>query len=289
MSKLLSAELNRLSKSLVFKICLAFSIGLGIFLVFMRWYDLVKNADIYAKLGDAYTNIDSILLAAPLYIFFVLPVFVGIFVGTEYSDGTIRNKIIVGHLRSNLYCSKFLICSLANEILMFADIATIWILGNFLVGVTSLTPAQFFVYLLVVFFATLSLTAILLLLVMSVQSKAIGSVSCVLLVLVMMFSSLYLFQRLNVDEYIEVPSDVNINSYTKEETIIYEKEKNPKYLTGAKRQIFGAINDIIPFSQIYQFGMNDIDHIGMMAIYDCFISLSATAAGIVILKKKDLK
>lgn len=289
MSKLLAAEQSRLFKSLIYKICLAFSIGLAVLCVILRWYDALKHADIYAKLGESYQNIDSLLLASPIYLLFVLPVFVGIFVGTEYSDGTIRNKMIVGHLRSDLYLSKLIVCSLADEILMFANIAVLWILGKLLVGGTSLTAAQFFAYLSVIFFATLSLTAILLLIAMSVQSKAAGSVSCILFVLIMMFSSLFVFQSLSAQEYIEVPSDVNISMDTEEADIVYEKEKNPRYLTGMKRQIYSTINDVLPFSQIYRFGMTDVEQPGVMIIYDCFILIFTAGIGIVILKKKNLK
>lgn len=291
MSKLLAAERNRLFKSRIYKICLAFSIGLGVFCVMLRWYDLIKNADIYAKLGESYQNIDSLLLSAPIYLLFVIPVFIGIFVGTEYSDGTIRNKITVGHLRSNVYLSKLIVCSVADEFLMFANIATLWILGKFFVGGTSLTTAQFFAYLLVIFFATISLTAILLLIAMSIQSKAVGSVSCILFVLVMMFSSLYVFQMLHADEYIDVPSDVNINTDAEEAEIIYEKEKNPRYLTGVKRQIYNAVNDVLPFSQIYRFGMTDVAHssVVIMIIYDCCIPIVTAGIGVVILQNKNLK
>lgn len=289
MSKLLAAEQSRLLKSLIYKICLAFSIGLAALCVILRWYDALKHADIYAKLGESYQNIDSLLLASPIYLLFVLPVFVGIFVGTEYSDGTIRNKMIVGHLRADLYLSKLIVCSLADEILMFANIAVLWILGKLLVGGTSLTAAQFLAYLSVIFFATLSLTAILLLIAMSIQSKAAGSVSCILFVLIMMFSSLFVFQSLSAQEYIEVPSEVNINTDTEEADIVYEKEKNPRYLTGIKRRIYSTINDVLPFSQIYQFGMTDVEQPGMMMIYDCFILIFTTGTGIVILKKKNLK
>lgn len=289
MSKLLAAEQSRLLKSLIYKICLAFSIGLAALCVILRWYDALKHADIYAKLGESYQNIDSLLLASPIYLLFVLPVFVGIFVGTEYSDGTIRNKMIVGHLRADLYLSKLIVCSLADEILMFANIAVLWILGKLLVGGTSLTAAQFLAYLSVIFFATLSLTAILLLIAMSVQSKAAGSVSCILFVLIMMFSSLFVFQSLSAQEYIEVPSEVNINTDTEEADIVYEKEKNPRYLTGIKRRIYSTINDVLPFSQIYQFGMTDVEQPGVMMIYDCFILIFTTGIGIVILKKKNLK
>ena len=39
------------------------------------------------------------------------------FIGTEYSDGTIRNKIVVGHSRSTIYLANLLTCCFAGLIM----------------------------------------------------------------------------------------------------------------------------------------------------------------------------
>ena len=38
-----------------------------------------------------------------LFIGIILAVFCSLFIGTEHNDGTIRNKIIVGHEKSKLF------------------------------------------------------------------------------------------------------------------------------------------------------------------------------------------
>ncbi len=289
MNKLLSAELSRLLKSRIYRICLAFSVGLGVFLVTLLWYDTFKYADIYASFGASYKNIDSLLLASPIYILFVIGIFVGIFVGTEYSNGTIRNKIIVGHLRSNIYFSKLIICSLASVSIMAVNLVTIGILGKIVIGGTTFTTAEILALAAVIFFAILGLTAILLLIAMSVQSKSVASVSCVLFVIIMMFISLNIFTKLSAPEYVDVAENVITDYNTGEAEITYEKEKNPQYLTGVKRQVYCTLGEILPFYQIYQFGMNDISHCGRIIVYDCLIVLLTTEAGIIILRKKNLK
>lgn len=61
MNKLLSAEFMRLYKSFVFKLCLIFSAGLGIFTVIIRWLDIRKHADTYAQLSVEYLNADGLI------------------------------------------------------------------------------------------------------------------------------------------------------------------------------------------------------------------------------------
>ena len=85
MNKLLSAEFVRLFKSFIFKLGLLFSAGLGVFIVVMRRLDVKAHPDVYAKLGVEYSNADGLIFVGGFYLIFAATVFVGIFVGTEYS------------------------------------------------------------------------------------------------------------------------------------------------------------------------------------------------------------
>lgn len=50
------------------------------------------------------------------------PFYLSIFYGTEYSDGTIRNKIIAGFERSNIYLSSLFTGIVATSILYFSSL-----------------------------------------------------------------------------------------------------------------------------------------------------------------------
>lgn len=52
------------------------------------------------------TYIDSAFFSVAIYIGIILSVFCSLFIRTEYSDGTIRNKLIVGQKRSAVYFAK---------------------------------------------------------------------------------------------------------------------------------------------------------------------------------------
>ena len=52
-------------------------------------------------------RIDNGFFGCALFIGIVMAVFCSLFIGTEYSEGTIRNKIIIGQKRGTVYLSNF--------------------------------------------------------------------------------------------------------------------------------------------------------------------------------------
>ena len=286
MNKLLSAEFVRLFKSLIFKLGLAVSVGFGIFAVLVRWLDIKKNAEIYAQLSIEYSNADGLIFAGGVYIEFVIAVFICIFVGTEYSDGTIRNKLTVGHTRGSIYLSKLIVCAAADIMMHILYILVVLAMGKVFLDGTAMEAAQILRFTVVSTTAVLALTALLLLFSMSIQNKAAGAVVCLLSVLIMMFATMSIQQRLEAPEYYDG------YSYVDEETgkvITVEKEKNPKFLTGMKRDVYEFLNNVIPFSQLYQIAMNNDDNLGLIAAYDCAIIVITTGAGAAVFRRKNLK
>lgn len=286
MNKLLSAEVVRLSKSFIYKLGLLFSIGMGIFMVVMRWLDVRNNSDVYAELSIHYSNADGLIFVGGLYMIFAVAAFIGIFIGTEYSDGTIRNKLTVGHTRRNIYLSKFIVCAVSNILLYLLNVLVVLVLGGFLIGGTTLSAKAIVSFIAVMITAILAFTAILLLISVSIQNKAVGSVVCLLVTILMLFVTLTIWQRLEEPEYYDT------NTYTDGNTgeiISVEKEKNTKYLTGTKREVYKFLNDFLPVSQLYRIAMNDSNHLDLMVIYDCMFVFVATDAGIIIFGKKNLK
>jgi len=286
MNKLLSAEFTRLFRSLIFKIGLLYSAGLGALMVLMRWTDIKMNADLYAKLSGQYSNADELVFVGGIYIVFGVAVFIGIFVGTEYSDATIRNKLVVGHTRVSIYLSKLIVCAVADVVMHLVYIAVVLALGNLLLY-TTLETTKILILTMIGMMAVLAFTALVLLLSMSIQSKATGAVVCLIGTLLMLMATLTIYQRLDAPEYYDA------YSFTDEETgevVEVEREKNPQYLTGGtKRKVYELLNDFIPTSQLYQVAMHVSDKAGIMAVYDGIIMIVATGAGIIIFRKKNLK
>lgn len=285
MSQLLRANFFRLWKSGIFRLCVLFSIGLSGFMVIMRYVDIQKHSEEYAELGIEYSSADGLMFIGALYLLFAAAVLVGIFVGTEYADGTIRNKLVVGHNRPTIYLSNLIVCAVANEIVLLSHIAAVWIFGKLLLTV-EMSVKEILSFVLLEFLSFLALTAVFVLFAMLIQSKAASSVTVLILSIILLFATMTIQNKLDAPEYYEG------YTYTNEETgevIEREREKNPDYLTGTKRQVYVFLNDFLPSSQIYQVAMQKSDHAGQMAGYAGLLFLVSTGAGIIVFRKKDLK
>lgn len=286
MRKLLSAEFVRLFQSIVFKVCLLFSAGAGASMVLMRFLDVKRNASLYEQMSVEYSNADGLIFVGALFLIFAFAVFISIFVGTEYSDGTIRNKLIAGHTRSAIYLSKLIVCAVVDVIIHLLYILVVLGMGYLLLGGSAMEPSEILVLSMTGCMSVLALTAILLLLALSIQSKAIGAVVLLLTTIIMLFTSLNIAQRLEAPEYYD---GYSVTDEETGEVVTVEKEKNPGYLTGTKREIYEFLNDFLPVSQMYQIAVKNAGKLGRMALYDVGILVAATGVGMVIFKKKNLK
>ncbi len=95
MRKLLSANFSRLFKTK------AFWLGMGAMVLAFFIIHRPHSSPLYfEKTFFQYT----------LLIGFFVAIFTALFIGTDYHDGTIRNKIILGHPRQALYISNLIVC-----------------------------------------------------------------------------------------------------------------------------------------------------------------------------------
>lgn len=85
-------------------------IGMFLFGIFMAVMDYISTR----QYGDYEAQITNVLFIYALTVAILIPAFVSLFVGTEYSDGTIRNKMIIGHTRTCIYLSNLIVCSTAG-------------------------------------------------------------------------------------------------------------------------------------------------------------------------------
>lgn len=288
MSRLLAANFARLFKSFMFWLCIVFSVGLSIFFILMRYIDIQKNAEIYAKLSDSYKSTDGMLFIGGLFLMFAAAVLTGVFVGTEYSDGTIRNKIIIGHSRPVIYLANLIVCTTANVLMNLLSIGTALLFGEiFLINIIPVKDILLFSA--VSCLTMIALSALFLLFSMLIQSKAIASITVLILSIVMFFSTMTIMNSLTAPEYYEGYTFTSTNEQGEvvEETV--EPHKNPHYPTGLKRKIYVFLNDFIPSSQFYQIMSGSSDNLGKMSVYSVCILVAATGIGICAFRKKDLK
>lgn len=289
MSRLIKANFLRLFRSTFFRVCLIFSAGLGILLDVMRYIDIQKYPEIYAKTGIEYKAADGFAFSGILYIIFAIAALVPIFVGTEYSDGTIRNKLMVGCKRTEIYLANFIVCAVANIIMLLSFIVACLSVGYILFRATSLTAEQTVLFTLSQCVTMIGFSAILVLLSMLIQSKAGSAVTALIVTIIMFFSAMIIESGLHQPEYYENYKETIVNEETGEVTMKPEYVKNPDYLSGTKRKVFEHLNNILPVNQFYQVA-NEIDeNLGIMGAYSVIIVILANGAGIILFRRKNLK
>ena len=163
MAKLLRANLSRLWKSRIFYIGLAFMLLLNVFLVLDGWN--------YGRQGYP-EPLEDMLFQNCIIIGFVSAVVVGMFLGTEYSDGTIRNKIAVGHTRASIYLANLIVCAAASALLLMISLSVGFGLGSFLLDPLGLPVKALLLYTLIGLLTTVSFASIYTLVAMLSPSKA---------------------------------------------------------------------------------------------------------------------
>ncbi len=274
MRKLLSANFMRLKKDKFIWIGMAFMFAAGIFFPIMRYMDMKQTGSI--------NHIDNGFLGCTLFIGIIMAVFCSLFIGTEYSDGTMRNKIVIGHKRTSLYFANLItsaIVSIAMCMMFFLPYLCIGVplLGFFKMDMKLVLLFSFTALVLAVAFSSIFTFVSML-----NHNKAITAILCILLAFLLLFAGAWM--KGNLDEPKTIWSI--ITSETGQE---YKEIPNPRYLADKERNVVQFFYDFIPGGQVIQCMTLEAIHIERLPIYSLIIAILTTGAGVISFKKKDLK
>lgn len=249
MIKLLRAGVYRLMHSRIFRAGIIFMAALGA-------YFSIQNYFIMQKEGHT-ISLDGAFIMFPLAMPFIMSLLCGFFIGTEYADGTIRNKFISGASRGSIYLSNFLTCTFGAAVISAAYAIFYLTAGVPLLGGFEADAFCVLGNLLCALAVTEVFTALFTLISMLSQSKANGAVMCIIIGTVLyvsgVYCGLYIMKRL------------------------------------ASGGIYGFLYDLLPGCQLIQVCNMQALHPVRMFLYSMLISAVFTAAGMVIFKRKDLK
>lgn len=271
MRKLFRANFMRLKKDKVFWIGLAFMAALGLY---AAWDARTSQPPMEAEL---LSYIPFVCIAASA--------FTALFLGTDYADGAIRNKLIVGGTRRAVYLTNYVTCTVANLMFSLAYIVCYLTLAIPLLGprVTALSVLASAILMSALVLAVW--TALCTLIAMLWANRAYAVTACILLILVLFFSGTYIESRLDEPEFY-----TNYISFVNGTPVMGDQEPNPAYLNEDERKIYEFLLDVTPGGQIME--LLDEMKVGnplLSVASDCTILLAATACGLVCFKRKDLK
>lgn len=274
MIKLLNASFTRLRKTKIFWLLTIFSILFALFMIYTRYSDM--------KLYNEVIEVEQLMINYSTIIGIVIAIFTSLFLGVEYSDGTIRNKIIIGHKRANIYLSNLLtviITSLFSYILFIAVISAI---GIPLFGGLTMKLSTLLKIIGCIFMTIISFSSIYTFIAMLISNKTITAITCIMLTLGMMMISVVCFNVINAEP--TIPQGYYDNGELK-----YEQVQNPRYPSELKRNVYQTIVDILPSGQMFQIAGRTTANLKVLPLYSLVVFIVFTGTGIILFNKKDLK
>lgn len=257
MRKLLSADLFRIFHSKWFWLCLGGMIAMSVGFLFMQYTAM------------DYTVPLSRVIFLPMSFYGVtVAAMVSLFVGEDFSDGFIRNKIIAGHSRFSVFASILVVCWLACALIYFATTLFTTLCGTFLFE-NDIVPLKLFQYLMLGMGMCLAYGSIYCTLTMLCGNKTTATVLCMGLAFFLLFASLHTNQIMVQPEY-------------------KNGALNPAYVDGFAKRVYAVAHDLNPTGQAAQLSTMDIFCPARFLLCD-LVWLMPTGAGMVIFNRKNIQ
>lgn len=283
--------MNKLTSALFFRLRKNTSFWL-LFCAMAVWG--VYNALNLSSSIDGITYLDGRIFEFAPLMGLVAAIFISLFVGTEYSDGTIRNKIVVGHNRSSIYLSNLIVCAVGNVLIAISYLLTFFIVGITKGGSVVCDIKILIPYIICGLLNVIAFTGIMVLIALCVKSKASSAIICMLAALILLVTGSVVDQKLAEPEMYEHYVTINESGIPTE----VEQVPNPNYIGGATRKVLELMNNMLPSGQALQL-VNSFDDSGIIEgnhsyhfdwiIYSMAFSLLFAVIGIAVFGKKEFK
>lgn len=255
----------------------------------------VYSASNVASETSAGFVIDGCVFEFAPFMGLVAAVFISLFVGSEYSDGTVRNKLVVGHSRMRIYLANLIVCSIACVLISLAYAAGIIMVSSSKGGQLLVETSIVSRCLICSVFVSIAFASIMTMLAMLNTNKAGNVVVSMILALVLLVSSSYIYQRLNepemYDNYVSV-NEVGIPTQV-------EQSPNPLYIDGTPRAVLEVVNDLLPSGQAMQLAdafdsegiaNKDIESVSYQWLgYSLLVIVLTSGVGITLFRRKEIR
>ena len=213
---------------------------------------------------------------------FFCAVFSCLFLSVEYGEGTIRNKLAVGHTRREVYLSSFLTVFAAS-----LCIALTWLVGGLagvpFLGFLTLGPTGTMLCVAVVVGFTAAFSAIYVFIGMLNDRRAVT------VIMISVWLMLTLVSNFFANALYEPEFTNPIMMFQDGVQMVGDPDPNPYYISGIQRDIYEFMVDFLPTGQSCSLQDIQLDHPVRMLLSSAFITAAATFGGIKLFERKDLK
>ena len=291
MRDLLRANFSRLFRSWVLLGAALVMVGGAVAICIGAYHNMV----LYNEPG--YTEpLDQVLFQAEQALGGAAAIVLSLFVGAEYSSGTIRNQLMVGESRETVYLAGYLTCAGAAFILFMLPSLTALALGR-------VAPDTILIAFFVGAMTCLLYAAIFHFIAVVCGSRTWAAIISLLLAAALLLAAVKFSQALEQGPYTMqlVPEEFSTSkeAYSIEgvaedmfDGLVMETVPNPNYLSGGKREAVQFFYDMNPAGQTTQLARlseQDILHPVRIVLLDVGLSAILCLGGIWLFQRKDIK
>lgn len=272
MRNLLSAGFYRLVRYRLFWITL---IGYMVISVLK----VIDEYQIANDLNNQFT-IDYTLFDMQPILGFFLAVLTSIFLGDEFRGGPIRNKIIAGYSRNIIYCSNFIVMSVAAIVELLAGYLVSFITGLVLGDGYSTNGKQIVILIMISIGFVVVYSALFTAIALVTGKRTATVAACLIITGLMLFSAILIISRL------EAPKQISDMVLTADGVVVQEEpHDNPLYVEGTKKQVLTVIQKLLPAGQAIRIAQREGSF--DMLLYSLLVIVFVTSGGMAIFYRKD--
>ena len=274
MRNLLHANLSRLRRDGVFWLCVVTMLVCSAGFMVNWCLERLKI--------NAFADLDLFYFRFSPALGFFCAIFSCLFLSVEYSEGTIRNKLTVGHTRREVYLSSFLTVFAAS-----LCIALAWLVGSLagvpFLGFLKMGPAGIILCVAIVIGFTAAFSAIYTFIGLLNDRRSVTVITISVWLLMTLVAGI-LANALHEPEMIK-----NGMVSMEDGTVSVIMNPNPYYLSGIRRTVYEFLVDFLPTGQADSLQNILLDHPLRMLLSSAFITAAATFGGMKLFERKDLK
>lgn len=272
MTNLLRANFSRLKRDMPFWCCIVVVLACSAGFMISWCLERVEKG-FYADLDMFYFRFST-----AMGFFYVI--FTCLFLAVEYGEGTIRNKLVVGHTRREVYLSSFLTVFAASLCM-----AAVWLIGGLagvpFVGFLTIGPLGTTLCLAIVVGYTAAFSAIFTFIGLLNNRRSVTVITIAVWFILLLVS-------MSFESALREPEFATALVMT-DGTQILNTEPNPYYISGLRRAVYEFVVDFLPMGQSSLLQNINIDHPVRMLLSSAFITAAFTLGGLKLFERKDLK
>ena len=277
MRKLITANFFRFRKDR-FSWCVA---GIIVILSLVNVFNSARSYEAMADAGYILSLEDYYFNQAPLIGAF-LALLISMFLGTEFSEGTIRNKLCIGHKRNEIFLSNFISCALATIAL-----TSVWLLISALlfglIGPLEMRISEFVGCILVAMGFAVSFAALYTVIGSLSSNKAMTIIYTFAVFIVFAIAASGLYDRLCEPEMNEGMMLVGT------QLVEMEPTPNPLYLSGAIRTVCEVALELLPTGQALLLSDVAIEYPARAIALSVVFTTVTLLVGGMLFRRKDIK